>query len=483
MELPFFERRFSESLRAYRAAAKSSIGVWARQVCVVIRNQSIKFLYDGFVKIVSVSRNGIRPLRVCLKNVLLMPGLILGLGAFGQSSAQKQHSSSVRDAEQAEVHLGKGYEALKQDRYGDAATEFRMALKIDPTLVMRARFPLAVALFEDHKGVGARQELEMVRQTAGEQPSICYYLGRLDLEEQKYKSAVANLNKAIANPPFPDTAYYLGFAYFKDGNEQDAEKWLKEAASRNPEEPRALYQLAILYRKQGREAEAQQAFSRTNEQRERSDKLSQLKWGCAKELDRGASEQALTVCEQLYNPDDAEMLASLGILYGQHGELERALKPLLRAAELEPQSPQMQYNLAFTYYRMGRFADARTPLAGALERWPDLFSLNALYGAVLWQLGEAQPAYEVLKRAHRLNAEDASTTDFLYMAALELAKKSKDSVSHAQALIYLKEAAALKPSEPEPHQRMALIYAQTGHPEQARAEQQKLNQLTKSSNN
>jgi tetratricopeptide (TPR) repeat protein len=143
----------------------------------------------------------------------------------------------------------------------------------------------------------------------------------------------------------------------------------------------------------------------------------------------------------------------------------------------------MQYNLAFTYYRMGRFADARIPLAGALERWPDLFSLNALYGAVLWQLGEAEPAYQALKRAHKLNAADASTTDFLYMAALELAKQSEERASHSKALFYLKEAAALKPSEPEPHSRMALIYSQTGHPEQARAEQQKLNQLSKSTNN
>jgi len=408
---------------------------------------------------------------------------MLGLVTFGQTTAQNQHSTTVPDAEQAEVHLGKGYEALKQERYGDAATEFSMALKIDPTLVMRARFPLAVALFEEHKGVEARQELETVRQAAGERPSICYYLGRLDLEEQKYKSAVANLNKAIANPPFPDTAYYLGFAYFKDGNDQDAEKWLKEAARLNPGDSRAQYQLAVLYRKEGREEEAQQAFSRTKEQHERSDKLSQLKWDCAKQLDQGASQQALIVCEQLYNPDDAEMLTSLGILYGQHGEFERALKPLLRAAELEPQSPQMQYNLAFTYYRMGRFADARIPLAGALERWPDLFSLNALYGAVLWQLGEAEPAYQALKRAHKLNAADASTTDFLYMAALELAKKSEESASHSKALVYLKEAAALKPSEPQPHQRMALIYSQTGHPEQATAEQQKLNQLSKSTNN
>jgi Flp pilus assembly protein TadD len=408
---------------------------------------------------------------------------MLGHAALGQTSVLNQHSTTVPDTDQAEVHLGKGYEALKQERYGDAATEFRMALKIDPTLVMRARFPLAVALFEEHKGVEARHELETVRQAVGEHPSVCYYFGRLDLEEQKYKSAVANLNKAIANPPFPDTAFYLGFAYFKDGNDQDAEKWLKEAATRNPEDSRAQYQLAVLYRKEGREEEAQQAFSRTKEQRERSDKLSQLKWDCAKELDHGVSEQALTVCEQLYNPDDAEMLATLGILYGQHGELDRALKPLLRAAELEPQSPQMQYNLAFTYYRMGRFADARGPLAGAVERWPDLFSLNALYGAVLWRLGEAEPAYQVLKRAHKLNADDASTTDFLYKAALELAKNSEESASHSQALAYLKEAAALKPSEPQPHQQMALIYSQTGHPDQARAEQQKLNQLTKSSNN
>ena len=33
MELRLLERRLSESPRVYCAAAKSSIGVWARQVC------------------------------------------------------------------------------------------------------------------------------------------------------------------------------------------------------------------------------------------------------------------------------------------------------------------------------------------------------------------------------------------------------------------------------------------------------------------
>jgi hypothetical protein len=48
-------------------------------------------------------------------------------------------------SESVEVHLGKGYEPLKQD-HDDAAENFRAALKVDPTLVMCARFPLATGL-------------------------------------------------------------------------------------------------------------------------------------------------------------------------------------------------------------------------------------------------------------------------------------------------------------------------------------------------
>src|SRR5208337_1604003 len=120
-------------------------------------------------------------------------------------------------------------------------------------------------------------------------------------------------------------------------------------------------ELATLYRKEGRQAEANQAFQQSKEKKARSDKQSQLKYECAQELDRGPREKATAICEQLDDPNDAEKLTALGILYGQHGDLERALKPLQRAAELAPQSPQMQYNLAFTYFQLKRFADARGP--------------------------------------------------------------------------------------------------------------------------
>jgi hypothetical protein len=57
---------------------------------------------------------------------------------------------------------------------------------------MRARLPLATALFQLRSFTEARHELESVRCEVGKRPSICCYFGRQDQEEQNYKSAVAN---------------------------------------------------------------------------------------------------------------------------------------------------------------------------------------------------------------------------------------------------------------------------------------------------
>src|SRR6266853_774538 len=361
----------------------------------------------------------------------LRPWMLAALGAlmlvtFSDSGAVSQASPAAQSvpADSPDAHLGRAYDALRDDRYEVAAAEFRAALKLDPKLTLRARFPLAVALFEMKKPEEARRELEAVRREAGDHPNISYYLGRLDLDELHYESAIGNLNQAIAQPPFPDTAYYLGFAYFKQGDLAAAEKWLKEAAQLNPHDARVQYQLGVVYRKQGREQEAKQALALSGEQRQRDSSQSQLRLECAQKLDQGPREEAHAVCEQLYDPDDAEKLTELGTIYGQHGDVEAALKPLRRAAELAPQSPQMQYNLALAYYQLNRFEDARASLVDTLKRWPDLFQLNALYGAVLAKLGEDLAAYQALHHAHQLNPQESGTTDLLYLTALNLAKKN-----------------------------------------------------------
>ncbi len=404
---------------------------------------------------------------------------LLALVAAYGGRAASQEGPAASTGGTPEAHLGKGYDALKQDMYEVAVNEFRAALQLDPSLVLKARFPLAVALFELHRSDEARRELEAVRHEVGDHPNVLYYLGRLDLEDRNFESAIRNLSKAAAQPPFPDTAYYLGFAYFKHGDLADAEKWLKEAARLTPRDARVLYQLGFVYRKEGREEEAKKTLAASEELRRRDDSEALLKTECGKKLDQGPRDEARSFCEQLYAPDDAAKLTALGAIYGQHGDLEAALKPFRRAAELEPQSPQMQYNLALTYYQLNQFEEARPPLAKAIQRWPDLFQLNALYGAVLLKLGENVGAYHALHHAQQLNPEDFGTTDLLYTITLALAQKSRGEREYATSLHYLEEAARLRPQESEPHRSMAEIYTLTHHPSEATAEGLEADRLSK----
>src|SRR2546426_784537 len=209
----------------------------------------------------------------------LLAVVTLGAGANTSQKALVPQTSAV---DTPEAHLGKAYDSLKQDRYDEAASEFRAALKLDPTLTLRARFPLAVALFEMKKFDEARQEFEAVHREVGDHPNVLYYLGRVDLEERKFEGAIRNLNEAAAKPPFPDTAYFLGYAYFKQGDLAAAEKWLKEAAQANPRGARIPYQLGLVYRKQGREEEAKKALALSDELRQREDNESRLRMECAR---------------------------------------------------------------------------------------------------------------------------------------------------------------------------------------------------------
>lgn len=377
-----------------------------------------------------------------------------------------------------ESHLGKGYDALRQEQYDVAATEFRAALQLDPTLAMRARFPLAVALFELKQLADARREFEALREEIGDHPNVLYYLGRLDLEDRKFDFAIRNLNQAMARPPFPDTTYYLGLAYFRQGDLASAEKWLKVAAKNNPRDSLAQYQLGLVYRKQGREAEGSKALALSAEIRRRDADESQLRMECARKLDAGPRTEARAFCQQLYDPADADKLTRLGTLYGQHGDPEAALEPLRRAAELAPQAPQMQYNLAFTYFRLNRLADARAPLARAVEKWPDIFQLNSLYGVVLLKLGEGALACEALRRAHLLQPQDSGTNNLLYVALLDVGRKSLAAREYPEAIRSFDEAVRLHPADPEPHKILAEIYVLTGRASEAAAEQLQVRRLS-----
>ena len=425
-------------------------------------------------------RNGSWP-RPTLSDFLLGLALVTCQGGFAQDRSESP-AGHVGSADTAEAHLGAGYEDLKNNRFEAAAREFRAALALNPKLVLQAEFPLAVSLFELHQTEEARQQFEAVRRAAGDHPNIEYYLGRLDLTEGKLDAAILEFNKAAADPPFPDTAYYLGYAYLKRQDLKLAEEWLRKAAEAAPRDPAVQYQLGLLFSKTGRNQEAQEAYSKSEQLRRRDAEVDKLRLDCKQRLDQGPLDVARPVCDQLFDRDDAEKLTMLGTIYGQHGFYAEALEPLRRAAELSPSSPQMQYNLAFDYFQLNRYAEAREPLAKAVSRWPDLYPLNALLGAVLYKLGEELPAYKALHRAYELNPRDPGTVEILYQVTLSLAQKNLTSKEYVTSLRYLNEAARLRPQEPEPHRLLAEIYDATGRQAEAAEERRQLERLVPAGN-
>jgi tetratricopeptide (TPR) repeat protein len=143
----------------------------------------------------------------------------------------------------------------------------------------------------------------------------------------------------------------------------------------------------------------------------------------------------------------------------------------------------VQYNLALTYFQMNRLEEARAPLAHALERWPDLFPLNALYGAVMLKLGRDEPAYSALQKAHELKPDDPDTTNLLYGVLLTLGERSKSERRYPDSLRYLEQAAELRVDDPVPHQQMADIYRLSGSSDKEKLELEKAEQLSRGVSN
>ena len=368
-----------------------------------------------------------------------------------------------------EAHVGKGYQYEQNERYEEAARQFLAALAVDPRLV-GARYQLAICYFALGRRPEARQEFEHVQTETGVEPSVTYYLGRLDLLDGALESAIARLKSVTAAPPFPDAAYYLGSAYLKNNELELAEKSLRTAAELDPHDFRVLDHLARVYQKLGRWEEAEREYAHSEALRQRYNETARQAVDCSRKLETRAADEARATCQQLFDRSDTDKLTTLGMLYGQHGDYADAVEPLALASRLDPDSPEILHNLGLTYFRLKRYAEARRPLERAVALRPDFSGSSALLGATLYALKEDQAAYRVLDHAHQLNPADSDTASLLFETAVLLAQKELATKAYTQSLHHFRKAAELRPADAQVHRQLADVYRLLGQRAQAELE-------------
>ncbi len=373
----------------------------------------------------------------------------------------------------AAAHLGRGYEMIQQQRYEQAAAEFRRALDIDPTL-LRARYQLGIALFAMADRDEAARQFEIVRRDAPDKRGAEYYLGRLRLLEGDNAGAARILDPLAADPPLPDTLFYLGCALLGKGDTQNAIAALRHAETDAPRDYRVPYRLARAYSQAGRAQDAAREYEKAAALRGEYNRAAAESLQCAAALDRGEDEAP---CRQLYDPNDPDKLTTLGIIYGEHGQYEKAIAPLEAASKLDPDSFEIFHNLGLSYFRLRKFAEARPALERAVSLRPDFFGSNALLGAVLFSSKDDTAAFGVLKHAHDLDPSSAEVADLFFKVALALARERFEAKDYARCIEYLRQAADVNPSDAPVHRRLAQVYSMAGHADLSRRESDLADQI------
>jgi tetratricopeptide (TPR) repeat protein len=311
-----------------------------------------------------------------------------------------------------EAHLSRGAKLMQDQLFEAAAGEFEKALAIDPS-ELRARFRYAVCLLTLGRNDEARRQFERVQHEAGESPYITYYLGRLDLLASNLPSAIKRLRSVAEDPPFPETAFYLGVAYISAGDVAEGTKWLERAAKATPRDYRVHYRLARAYSSAGREQEASREYELYARFRDAHKNTEKQARDCTGALRTQPAAAAREVCLHMLDPNDPEKLTLLGQLFGDAGAFADALDPLRRAVKLDPNSFEAWHNLGVTYFRLKQYQEARAPLEKAVALRPEFYGSVVLLGATLYMLGDDDAALPVLERAHRLNPADAQTAAVL----------------------------------------------------------------------
>jgi Flp pilus assembly protein TadD len=390
---------------------------------------------------------------------------------------------SLGEFEGAETNLqkvlkaepGDGESTLILGMVEENLTHFASAVRLlnsVPALVKQhpeSMAALARSYYRLKNPTGARQTLRGLLHVNAP-PEALYLGGQTALEAEDF--AMAEELLAAAQAGYPDRAtlaYFLALSRYRGGKFRACQDTVLDTLATGPDTRDLYVLLGWCYAQQDKIREALNAFDQAVAL-DPANETTYLDLGTVL-LDHHRDELALDLGRETTAkfPNSYRTQMLRGTAEANFGYLTDALKSFGRAVELNPESPEANFNLAMIQFAAGIPDDARATLERGIKKFPHDAQHYQEYASFEVQraeegdTGAEARAYEALHRAVYLDKSLAKP--HLLLGRLEL--KNNRVV---QAVSELESAATLDPHDATVHLVLSRAYARLGEADKAAKE-------------
>jgi tetratricopeptide (TPR) repeat protein len=366
------------------------------------------------------------PARLALPQLLQGDPFQRGLAALKENRMEdalvELTEAKSEHPDDARIRNFLGIVLVRLGKNGEAASEYREAVRLDPQMADAYR-NLGFLEWNEHRLEPAREALDRAVELSPNDTFAHYYLGRVLLDQQLYAQAIREIESS--NVPLPaDTSFSIQLvtAHIAVGNKDQARKLLERLATAPLDDRQSIHvaSLFLVLRENDSAIGIIQRLSKTppapdNAWRQFDLALAYLLAGnYAQAIAQADSYQHSLTRGDAKADESAEGWTIVGIAAGHLKQNERSLDAFRHAAILAPDNEEHWLNLTRELMELNRHPDAIAVVQDALAANPKSYALHLRMGAAQLAAGHYAEAERVFRDL--VSAGDPLPTGYVGLA-------------------------------------------------------------------
>ncbi len=392
----------------------------------------------------------------------------IALALLKNQQGRREEAQKLLDAARQKLPLSPkiliaiGQLSLSEGRYEAAISDFRQALKLDPTDIA-ATFRLGVALRKNRQFDEAMSSFDDVAKVDHEYPGLALERGLLYETSGRTEEALKSFEDALAKAPSDaDLMLRVGCGKVAAGRPKEAETLLRKVLEQRPMSAETHHCLGRAQLLEGTNlALALRTLERAAElDPYRPEYYLYVGWAANEAGRISVAEQALKKALAL-DQGLGDAYWQRGVLRFRQGAIKDAVVDLTKAIELRPSRHEAHAALAEAYYELGSEVKALEQWRIAVQAQPDNAGWHFSYGKLLQGASRDAEARSELEKSLELGSRQDPQPRWTWEAHRLLARSLG---SQSAAIAHWQEFLRLAPTDNAYRDEAKQALARLGQP-------------------